>query len=771
MFRKPAVIIWLLLNAANYTFASHYLVAKNGSGDFTTIQAAINAASEDDTVTILDTALYNEQVTIGSGKNGLFLRSAKPTERSKPVIFFRDTINVGPTTCDEGKDPEKVTFRKNGALRLINVCNVLVEGIVIDAGGVFVFGALSVWPDPNFGTCMWDMQSGNAALCLNGSREAVIRNCVIQNGYYGIITSDYNLEGIFAPQHDNATSGLSVPFSNVIGTGNHLIEYNRICYNSFGCYFESIYDLGSTIRYNLIYENHHPDTATAILVKNLTVDGSNQPGGAFMFKDDAVSPLAVYNNTFWHNAFFFLANEAAGATHLVFNNIFGQRHILQSDDRYSGNNWWQDIASRFKERMHNCICAMQDGTPQYPMIFRSGAGSPKNEGDFLPRLFPEESEIRWVDGRYASTESSDPDFLAPAWEDSMMQTFVLDKGWMTADIKDTDGSPADLGALSKNNRQLEDVVIIRPNTPLNVVESVLTIDFSLVIKSGTFTNPSVKLLTLVKNINPEGGFGSEAPIVKAEDVVPLDIPAAGFDRAPLSFHGEFPLAAEIGDFGFVEAIVEGSGNDGHPAYAVGFIPYRKIDYSFSVSIVSLADKQELSEITIGDTAVLWIRTLCEGKTDTAVIDTTSIRLNSGNLLNGEKTFSFPNGFSGESEMSVVFSGLPANRYDYVIVSGKRTDSTKVYGYLGYSRPIIINDRPSQGKLLPAVKVPQLNVPVMLFDLQGRMVGRSTDLHGKPGSTMGSRGGIFLYVHKNPRTGMTTVTKQLVLDKNHPRSVR
>jgi hypothetical protein len=116
-------------------------------------------------------------------------------------------------------------------------------------------------------------------------------------------------------------------------TGNHLIENNRIHNNSFGIFFESTWDLGSVIRYNLIYENHHQTTAFASQVKNLTDEGSNQPGGAIAFKDHSLSPVAIYNNTFYKNYLIFVGHWRPALQCLVFNNIYSKPFSYWSSKR------------------------------------------------------------------------------------------------------------------------------------------------------------------------------------------------------------------------------------------------------------------------------------------------------------------------------------------------------------------------------------------------------------------------------------------------------
>lgn len=80
----------VLLSICNLQAAT-YTVSKNGTGQFTSVQAAINAAGADgsssgDEVVILDTATYEEQVTIDSSCSGLTVRSSNPKSLRKPVI-------------------------------------------------------------------------------------------------------------------------------------------------------------------------------------------------------------------------------------------------------------------------------------------------------------------------------------------------------------------------------------------------------------------------------------------------------------------------------------------------------------------------------------------------------------------------------------------------------------------------------------------------------------------------------------------------------------
>ncbi|MCW8966607.1 MAG: hypothetical protein OQK82_07985, partial [Candidatus Pacearchaeota archaeon] len=284
-YGKLAFLVVVML--AQISFAATFTVSKGGDGQFTTIQEAIDHAGIGDEVIILDTETYEEQVTIDSTKDGLMLKSSNPKSDTKPVIKYQDKINVHPEDDQEALDESTINFDRNGALQVLRALNVTIDGIAIDGGGVYPFGNDGVWESK------YALQHGNAALCLWIAGETVVRNCDLRNAYFGISIKDRNEGGVFAnPNPADIDPENIVPFSGFARTGNHLIEYNRIHNNSFGMFFESTWDMGATIRYNLIYECHHKNASTAATVKGLTSEGGNQPGGAFMFKDHMLSPVA-----------------------------------------------------------------------------------------------------------------------------------------------------------------------------------------------------------------------------------------------------------------------------------------------------------------------------------------------------------------------------------------------------------------------------------------------------------------------------------------------
>ena len=160
---------------------------------FSTIRAALEAAAPNDEICILDAAVYEEQVNFYE-KSRIVLRSEYPESDARPVIKWRDTENTGPLTCQDATDEDKITFDKNGALRIMKSRDITIEGIIIDGGGTFIFGAEAVWAEPG-GPCRYPNQAGNAGMAIWRSASVTVRNCEIRNAYYGISIKDINEGG------------------------------------------------------------------------------------------------------------------------------------------------------------------------------------------------------------------------------------------------------------------------------------------------------------------------------------------------------------------------------------------------------------------------------------------------------------------------------------------------------------------------------------------------------------------------------------------------
>jgi hypothetical protein len=363
-------------------------VSKTGcSGDimdcgmFRTIQEAVNAAKPGQVIEILDTEVYAEQVTIDGrdtspwdgnnggtikkvegGKNGITIRFV-PTAAAKaagnykrPVIRYRDTQNQSPKTSAESKTGGELpgssgNFETCGALRIIRAQGVTIDGLTVDGGGQAVFGWPSIWNSKDA------LVHGNAAITLVVAGGAVIRNCELQNAYIGINVKDRNTGGVFGMRNP-ADTDEPIPLSGFGKVGYHLIEYNRIFGNALGAFFESAWDLGSTLRYNLIYNNANDATTKAYIAgSSFPPDAKqNMASGAIMFKDMVYSPVAIYNNTFYSNEMNLIGHWKVGAPHLLFNNVFGKSTVQVTTNGGRDPAFGYDFMAMdgaFQNRMHN----------------------------------------------------------------------------------------------------------------------------------------------------------------------------------------------------------------------------------------------------------------------------------------------------------------------------------------------------------------------------------------------------------------------------------
>src|SRR5690606_6893267 len=430
---------------------------------------------------------------------------------------------------------------QNGALRLLRVRNVVVDGIGIDAVQALPFAWDAVWGngiDCSSGQ-RFPLFHGNGGIALFIAGNVTIRNCDVSNAFFGIAVKDRNEGGVFANVNpaDLEKSNV-VPLSGFGKTGSHVFEKNRIHHNVWGFYFESSWDLGSTARYNLIYENHHATPASALAVKGMVGgDGAHHPGGGFLFKDVMLSPMAIYNNTFWKNYVLFAGGYRPGAQHLIFNNIYGQPNEYWSlNTAYS--NPFHVLDPHLIHRMKHSIYAAQtqppklesrniqdqmadpgtneqvrkDSTVQFHQSTRimNGMGNVVQEnfnvdltlelstgpvvrpqviqGANLPgglirgatatEAFPADANIRWYEIVFKSTDPDSPDFLSPDWDNEVVKKYVLNGGWPAAGIYNSDGKVADLGAIPSTDRHKDDVVI-RPLSPVIIDGGSATLNFDL----------------------------------------------------------------------------------------------------------------------------------------------------------------------------------------------------------------------------------------------------------------------------------------------------
>lgn len=740
-FQYGRLVLPLLL-AAQFSMAQKTLiVAKDGSAAFTSIQNAIDQAEPGDIIQIEDLSIYEEQITIDSTKSGLILKSKNPASLKKPVIRWQDTKNQLPKNYNQSQYLDSINYYKNGALRVLRARNVIINGIKVDGAGAAPFEWENVWSskDPLF--------HGNSAITLWGCAGVVIRNCEISNAYFGVYVWGGIEGGIFANpnQADTGLESFSIaPMSRFGQTGNHIIEDNRIHDNSWGVFFESAWDQGSIIRYNLFYENHHTNSVKDLMQSFL--DGMNQLGGALLFKDVMLSPIAIHNNTLWHNHTSIAGHWHAGAHFLVFNNI-----VAQPDTQYD------EIMSMdpvFVNRMHHCLYAAQYGFQTRKQQYHIGMKDP--EGDYVESMvtitgvgnilvmkgmdkvevegkkvivhidlstgpvdtsifaewviqpgakiispFGTNSTVRWFEMKFLSTDTNSPDFLVPDWNDPDVERLVLDQGWPEAGIIDADGSIADLGAIPKGGRASFNTVIHATN-PVIVDGTNANVTFDLLgIGKESLNNLKIKYIRWIKNIDfVKNVFGtSGVSIIPATSIVAVTVSGEPLKMGTNDIQFSIPARLSNEQFAFLEMIIEGKNLEGKTELSsVGFIPYRKLDYLFEVKILDYATgKIELDEIKEGELVKLSITPKkADGVLFDSAVSICNLNLHSGFVLHTAQGDTLKiQEVLGNQVTDCYFAKSPSNGFDRVSVSG----SYEANAFLGSSKSIRILPDGTNGKVL------------------------------------------------------------------------
>jgi hypothetical protein len=617
--------------------ATTLTVSKSGAdaGAYMSIQGAIDAAKAKDTILILDSGIYEECVSIVFKKD-LTIRST-PSLSIKPKIIFQDKQNVGPKTCEEGKDSATITYQKNGALRILESSNITIEGLIVDGKEAFTFGSDGIWK----GTvdCQWAMQSGNTSIAVYRSSNVIIKKCEITNGYFGIYFT-----GFLNTLPDGRSTQPINSIDNALGsTGNHLVTDCKIHHNSFGLFFENDHDMGIVVHHNLFFDNHHKSTAFANQVKALTSEGNNQPSGAMLFTNLQKTPVSIYNNTFYHNFLIFIGAWRPGNHYLIFNNIYAEPFTYWSNEAVYQNSFMA-IDPLFVNRMYNSVYACQTQKPQKQMftvqeigqnadtvtdtvigyqprimnamgdveaitltvplkmsngtIIRRQVSSVKVEGNHIlgystGKPFPLSANIRWLETKFKSADPSTTEFLIPDWGDSLAHSFILDSGWAASGIRDADGSNVDLGAISACNVAVEQIRILAAATLSSSVPEM--IPFYL-ISDRQLTDYRIEYCRFIHynpiDSNAYGGSGKALPLENIHEVTTTGSINNGFNL----------IQCKIGSLtaftdGHFEIIVSGVNSNGiRVSSTPGFIPVRvsieapALDISFNT--IDTADKQK-----------------------------------------------------------------------------------------------------------------------------------------------------------------------------------
>ena len=653
-----------------------------GGGMFTSIQAAVNAAKPGQVIEILDTTVYNEQVTIdgrenetpGSedkfwtkvhpwgagvvgGKHGITIRYVPaPGVTGRPAIRWLDTLNRSPLDSDEAQilgDGQGTVgnWQTCAALRILYTSGVTIEGIIVDGIRSASFGTAGIYSGPG-----GDLFHGNAAIVIAVSGNVQIRDSQLRNAYYGIYAKDRNTGGVFGNSNPDDHDYV-IPLSGFGKTGNHLIEYNKINDNAVGLFFESSWDLGSTVRYNLIYNNFHKVAVPASI-----------PGGsiaktacAIMFKDNYLSPVAIYNNTFFNNNLNFIGSWQVGMQHLIFNNIFGRtifnnttgydmdgffphrmKHSVFAAQIQGINDNWAPVCPGYEEYQtyaNNVSSLLLGGVSSTGMSIQLcpvfGGTSSQNISIVLPGTlfqgrFSIDADIRWLEmaggtfrdpqnrsvtlpNLFKSVNPADTNFLVPDWDHQQVKDFIRNAGWPASGIINEDGTVADLGAVPFSGKRPVDSRIqasrarIKPFDIVKIDGTTATASIYITQEIGSLNNLTIKYLRWIAPLPRD-----IAPSPYITDIIPAEsiheINTAGITLSLGSNYVNFtiPELSDTVEYGFFEMVAEGTNAIGQRVTTdVGFLPFRNLDKNrFDIEIVDGATNENGIPVVIAGEPVI-----------------------------------------------------------------------------------------------------------------------------------------------------------------------
>ncbi|NLW29950.1 MAG: hypothetical protein GXY77_00670, partial [Fibrobacter sp.] len=705
--------------------------------EYPTIQSAVDQAGPDDIIEILDDGEYEEQVTIDSTKDGLTIRG---NPLNKPTIIWKDTKAVHPVTLEEARDAEAsmefeskgIYYDQNGALRILKAKRVTIENIIVDGEEAYCYRNENVWYDSTK-SAYYDLVHGNTAIVLWLAGDAVIRNCEVRNAYFGIYVKDRNERGIFAdPNPADIQLKNIIPLSGFGKTGNHLFEHNRIRNNSWGMFFESAWDLGSTIRYNLIFSNYHQsNTITNEIDSWGGTEGPNQTGGAIMFKDVPISPVAIYNNTFWDNTINVSCHWQAGAYSLIFNNIFSEPHEYWNDFR--DNSDFNDLnlfslEKIFKDRYKHNLYAAQvqkldiDSIQYYVAItndmveLESGSNNTMSHGAKIlggnDWSFPQDAENYWFEVSFKSTEPDDPEFLVPDWDDQMVVDYVVDKGWPEGGIRDSDGSIADIGAIPFSGIP-EEKILVKPVEPVIITGDKAVLSFNVYSAKGSLENLKVKYIQWMSDLPKDDEWAFQ---LNKGDVLNYNLPAKIQKLSAPSNTIKMGLNSltieninQDGMYAFMELVLEGTDSEGNTVTSnVGFLPFRELKYKFTIKLyppdAAISPENEITSVQVGQPVKLHVFPY---KADGSKISEGFVQDVALNLVSGQtfRTSDNPQtdireivlsevSITTGEEITVIFTDIPSSG------SGEIISGSGIYYHHGDSAGFVIRGTSDEIKILP-----------------------------------------------------------------------
>lgn len=353
-FVAPAIALLGLVSPAAHADVKTFTVSSRaGQGTHTDIQKAVNDCAPIDvcTINLVDSLYYLSRPVWIEGKNNLTIVANRTG--SKPLIQFLPALLTriaNPNTGKGGTPPAQVAriftlpfldpvtgaadpkrpagwlmwpfegradtiplagsdpgntndtttgysssgFQYNGMFVINKSQDVTIRGLSLKSQPTF-FQNRGVWSQK------YDVLFGNVGINMVQSLRAKVQDCDVTGFFAAFYIQGRNVGGAFGRANVNDLDQANiVPLSRFGQIGDHTIERNFVSNNWWFAYNEIDWDLGSTFRYNVAFQNmnksfQYGDTLTDAATSS---DELNNMTGGFMYaKDAVVIPHRMYNNT------------------------------------------------------------------------------------------------------------------------------------------------------------------------------------------------------------------------------------------------------------------------------------------------------------------------------------------------------------------------------------------------------------------------------------------------------------------------------------------
>lgn len=619
-----AILICLIATSNSFGFTYNEKITVGLEKDYLTIQEAIDNCSKKCEIEI-SSGVYKEQITVN--KDSIWIHG--DLNNSKAVtIQYLDTLSTYPQNNNEGDDEINLSSDQNGVVRIKSQHSRLSH-VTLDAVRKYAFQ----WTNISDNSYSFH---GNSGITFPSGTYNKVDHCEIKNAWYAIYINGNNTGGVFAnlENWEIKEGQATIPFSDFGKNGGHIIEYNKIYDNVWGFFLKQIYDLGSTFRYNLLWDNYSNEADficnDTTFCGNPDAENGNKKyhTGGFMFvKNNMLVTQEIYGNTTYNTPQFIAGYYKAGKNFRVYNNIIARRTAKDP-----GTTAATELLKGNSNATNNVIEANSNGT--FPLFRGLGilwtedhlAGQDRTaEIDSFAYYEMGADNFYYKEINFLSTNPTDDNFLCPDWSDVNVQRAI--EGNILAYTSNLPvGTIGDAGALWKNGvtsciegGSTDSIgIFITPITPIissNTDNATFQFDLSTINSDESdFTDAKYSYKAYIDSI-PDPNIYTAVGIY----IFPKALPLGNISEItkPVNFGintVDLSLSrSHFGEYGIIYIAIEATNKNGNSYRSnVQAFEYRRLNYTIDISLYAPEDiimEHKLDTVTKGDTVVILAKIL------------------------------------------------------------------------------------------------------------------------------------------------------------------